>query len=113
MKKIMIAIIATPWTMYAQEAAEKAAEVVKEVSIPVMDNSILEQLSQNSGSIGIAALVFLSLNIVLAAAGKILGMIKDKTETNVDNQIHSWIVKIMSWMKMIVEFVGNNFTEKK
>lgn len=57
---------------------------------------------------GIIVTVVLSLNIALSAGSKILGLIKDKTATQVDNKAYEWLGKISGWLQKGLDMLGYN-----
>ncbi len=48
------------------------------------------------------------LNVVMAAGGKMLDLIKDKTSSKVDNKIAALLHKISSWASKIVDWLSAN-----
>jgi len=72
----------------------------------------IEQPPMDSGLIGIVVMIAIGLNVALAAASKILDMIKDKTSTQVDNKIASVISKIALILGKIVDYAGMNRSHK-
>jgi len=87
-------------------AVETVAEVKVEEPKPSVDQPM------DTGLIGIVVMVAIAMNVVLAAASKILDMIKDKTSTQVDNKIASVISKIASVLSKVIDYAGMNRSHK-
>jgi hypothetical protein len=62
----------------------------------------------DSGLIGKIIMYVVAFNLALGGLGMALDSIKDKTATNVDNQVSSVLNKIVSALKMIIDFVQGN-----
>lgn len=67
-----------------------------------------EFMAQNGGLLGMLALMALCLNVLLSGVSKALGVIKDKTATNVDNKAYEIINKITAILQKIVDWGSGN-----
>lgn len=74
----------------------------------------IQELSNSSGGIVALALTFLlASNAFLSGLSKALELIKDKTKTDVDNKAHDFLVKVLSYVQMIIDFLKGNFAKDK
>lgn len=53
-------------------------------------------------------MVVMGINIMLSAAGKILDMVKDKTESNTDNKALVIVNKIAAVLTKLLDWTGAN-----
>jgi len=83
------------------------SEIKIEEPTPAIEKPVMD-----SGLIGIVLMIAIGLNVVLAAASKILDMIKDKTSTQVDNKIALVVSKIALILGKIVDYAGMNRSHK-
>ena len=76
--------------------------------------AFIQELSNSSGGIVALALTFLlASNAFLSGLSKALELIKDKTKTDVDNKAHDFLVNVLSYVQMIIDFLKGNFVKDK
>lgn len=69
----------------------------------------MQSIMNNAESIIAALIIF---NISLSAAQKILEVVKDKTQSEVDNKIYAFIAKYSSYIQKGIDWISANRQHK-
>ena len=79
--------------------------------------NLLLELIQNpekfAGLITIILAVLVGFNMVLVGISKILGAIKDKTQSQLDNKLFAFLSKIAGFSQKVADFISANSKPNK
>lgn len=65
-------------------------------------------IAQNGGVIASVVLVVMCMNFVLMGVQKALELIKDKTESTLDNKVYDVLSKVCGFFSKIIDWIGAN-----
>jgi hypothetical protein len=74
----------------------------------MMRDIVAKLLNSQEGIVLFVVMIMIGTNVLLMSALKVLGWIKDKTETQADNKLHALLSKGASVLSKVLAFLSAN-----